>query len=610
MEDNVIYIAGNPDAYPVEYFDEQTGTYQGLIPELMDRFGAETGYDIRYYQPGSTDKRKGLANNRQVDVISGCKEGERFRHEEGQEVIALDLEGEGAGCWRLLLTEAAPESLKEELENYVSQISQETRMCILLETVAKEPAIDRRSMRFSCLGMMMVMIALVVAIVCLVRYYRRRLQRLEKSRETDEITGIGNQEYLERYYGQFINDKNKILYSLIYLYMDTMRMDRFGGRNATNVFLRHVAGKLQNQTADTDILARIADGGFILFRLSTNEEELEKWLNLLLDSIRDFPGESFPESVRRISAGVYRLRHTDYDLYEMISDTEQCALAAYRQEENIRFYTGELMQALWEERKLQADLRRGLDMREFQIYIQFCVKSTTGKVIGGEALSRWNHPERGLLVPEEFVPLMEREHLTMQMDYHALEDACAFLENLEIAGKKEFILFCNFSQETFSGWDFPRRCMEIIERYSFDRKRLIFEVVQGYGEYVQPVSQNIRRLRQNGIKIALTDNGVTSFMELQSCLPDILKLDRKLIESIGTTEGESVLRALLQICRELDIIALAKGVENDGQECFLREHSCDILQGFRFFKPVPEWEARRYLLSESGNDELAPSFKK
>lgn len=95
MEEIVIYVAGNPGSYPVEYYDSESGAYQGVIPELLRAFSQQSNYEIRYYEPGEEDRREQLASNFQVDLISGCDGSEQFRHKEGAELVVLETEEQG-----------------------------------------------------------------------------------------------------------------------------------------------------------------------------------------------------------------------------------------------------------------------------------------------------------------------------------------------------------------------------------------------------------------------------------------------------------------------------------------------------------------------------------
>lgn len=598
MEEIVIYVAGNPGSYPVEYYDSESGAYQGVIPELLRAFSQQSNYEIRYYEPGEEDRREQLASNFQVDLISGCDGSEQFRHKEGVELVVLETEEQGRRVqYQLWLTDAAPQSLAEDLRSFLSQVSQESKAGMLVEAAGAQPGQYRRQMRGGIIGLGIAVVLLAGLAAALLRKYRASKKQLRQQQERDELTGIGNIDYLERGCKALIGDQNRILYRMCYFYVDIERVERMSGRASADALLRHTAAVLSDYISQTDLLARVSDGGFAVLRLCAGQQELEEWLQLALGRLRSFSAEG-KTYAGQITAGVYPLKADDYHLDEILFQAAQSAQMACRQGEDFKICTDELQKALQEERQLQEDVRRGFECGEFQLYLQFYVDAKSKSILGGEALARWEHPERGFLAPGQFVPLMEKEGLIGQLDFYLLGLACAFLERLKRAGIEDFFLSCNFSRETLSRADFAERIREIIEKYEFERRHLIFEITESaaFGDAVA-ARENIAAIGQMGAQIALDDfgDGFTSFLDIQQSSPDVLKLDKALVDHIGTDFGDTVLRAMIGVGHELGLKVFAEGVEKEGQAQMLRDAGCDVLQGFLFHYPIPDWEAERKL---------------
>ena len=109
MEEAIIYVAGNPDLYPIEYYDPARESFQGAVPEFLAAFARQYGYDLRYFQPGTEDCRAELAENQQVDLISGCEAGSRYSHTAGEPVLLFTGEDDGAETsYALILTQVSP----------------------------------------------------------------------------------------------------------------------------------------------------------------------------------------------------------------------------------------------------------------------------------------------------------------------------------------------------------------------------------------------------------------------------------------------------------------------------------------------------------------------
>ena len=245
MEEVVIFVAGNPDLYPLEYYNAGTESYEGVIPELLARFSEQSRYQIQYLQPGGRDQRSSLAENRQVDLISGCAPGESFPHTDTDGITVVEaLEDGESVIYQLLFTDLAPESFQAELRQFFAQVSQEERTGLLLQV--REDVRDARSdlMRNGLIGLAVAILVLLAVLAAVICRYRRRLRRDEQSKETDEVTGIGNEAFLTHNYPLLVTDRTRILYTAVCFYTDTDKMDRLCGHGDTVQFLRHTAAIL------------------------------------------------------------------------------------------------------------------------------------------------------------------------------------------------------------------------------------------------------------------------------------------------------------------------------------------------------------------------------
>lgn len=596
MSKEVIYAAGNPDAYPIEYYDKDTESYQGLIPQLLAQFAEEHGCELRYYDDGEKDQREQLAQNRQVDIISGCVGTEQFSHTEKEKLVVLKSEQNGETVtYALMVSDVAPKDLNRELKSFLSGISQETKTGMLVESAADrtdgwEVAVP------ALISLALVIVFLFAALAAVIRKYRRRLKSMELSREVDGVTGLGNLEYLRRCFDGFLNDKNRILYTMFYFYEDTEKMENRSGRAETREFIRYTASVLQEYTSDTDILARVGEHGFALLRQSAGREEEEQWFQPILPRIQDFAREQGISA--GIAAGIYSLKADDRDLNVILSNAGQSAQIAYKAKEPYKLCTDEVLRRFAEEQRLQSEIRKGLEREEFQLYIQFYVDAHTYRIVGGEALSRWEHPQRGLLYPGQYIPLMEREELIDRLDYYTLDKVCRLLEDLQNTGIEDFFISCNFSRGTFSAEDFACRCEEVIKKYRFPRELLIFEITESYAvKNADVMKRNIKAIKEMGVSIALDDfgEGFTSFFDIQEYPLDGLKLDKQLIDNLGTNPGDSILRAMIWVGHQLGMTVLAEGVETEDQLRLLQEMACDVLQGYYFHHPIPDRDAEEKL---------------
>ena len=173
---------------------------------------------------------------------------------------------------------------------------------------------------------------------------------------------------------------------------------------------------------------------------------------------------------------------------------------------------------------------------------------------------------------------------------------------------------CNFARKTFCAPDFARRCVQVVERYSFPRKLLILEITESQQmdrAETEIMRRNIQQIRESGMRVIFDDFGVgfSSFHDLQTYPMDGLKLDKELVDNMHSEKGRLILHTLVDAGHRMGLTILAEGVEDEGQIETLRRLHCDAFQGFRFSVPLPEAEARRRVLNgerslkDRGHDE-------
>jgi len=247
------------------------------------------------------------------------------------------------------------------------------------------------------------------------------------------------------------------------------------------------------------------------------------------------------------------------------------------------------------------ELERGFANAEFQMYLHFYVAADTERLAGGEALCRWEHPERGVLAPAEFLPALIREGMLEQLDHLMLESACALLAELHRKQIDDFFVLCNFSDATVQREEFIDRCEFILKRHEFRRERLVFElgreaVLQCSG----PGGQRLWNLRESGIRFALgrISQNFMALLGLRRVMVDVLVFDPCMMEALGTDTGNVFLRSIIQAGHELGCRVFATGVERSEQASALQVIGCDLMQGYCFGKPLPAREAAKLLYTQ------------
>lgn len=591
-----VFVAGNPDLFPLEYYDKATGTFRGMIPELLEDFSEQNGYKIEYYLPGKKDLRKKLAENQQVDILSGCVSGESFLHTRKDAVVVLKSRREGEPIsYQLWVTDVAYPELLEDLNTFFAGVDQETLTELMVEATGERWEMPGWVMpTVAGLSLAVAALAGVIALKVLKKYRRTgRKQRREKKKPKPDILSL---ETLRELYPQAISENTRVLYCAVYVHVEAGPLVWAQGQNVSATFLKRLRETFRYTLKDTDIFAQVCENGFLLLRQSGSRKELEGWLTSALEHLtfNDKVEEHDPE----IYAGVYPLKNTDDDVEDILKKARQAVGQALGQNQPWQIFDSALQKRLNQEKEYRWDIIRGLEQEEFLLYVQFFMDAKTRKIVGGETLARWQHPQQGFLLPGRFVPVFERADMIDLLDFYILDKAAAFLEEICKEQTESFFLSCNFSRKTFAAEDFTERCKEILKRYQFPRERLMLEMTGSASvKETKLLKCNAQAMREYGVQIILDDfgHGFTSFFDLKDYRIDGLKLDRSLIRHLGAVEGEAILGSMIQVGHELKLTVLATGVEEEGQALCLNRLGCDAFQGYGFCRPLPHWEAERRL---------------
>lgn len=241
------------------------------------------------------------------------------------------------------------------------------------------------------------------------------------------------------------------------------------------------------------------------------------------------------------------------------------------------------------ERELESRIAEFMELDHFSLMIQPVVDLRTDAVCCGEVLSRLNHPERGVIFPDEFLPAIDSAGLYLQFDRYIFQKSCAWFSRSLEEEEKLDILSCNFSRKTLSEANVASQLVRIADSYGLPHNRLAVEITERERETdAQQFYSNLAQLKSAGFRIFLDDygNGVTSVKDLMQYPLDIVKIDRSLLLAAETEQGKAVYRALVAMAKELGDKVVCEGVETEEQRRFAREAGCHYGQGFLFFCPM------------------------
>ncbi|OSN86365.1 Phytochrome-like protein cph2 [Pseudomonas syringae pv. actinidiae] len=258
---------------------------------------------------------------------------------------------------------------------------------------------------------------------------------------------------------------------------------------------------------------------------------------------------------------------------------------------NFQFYQTDMNATALERLELESDLRHALEQQEFTLYYQPQFSGDGKRLTGAEALLRWRHPRRGLVPPNDFIPVLEELGLVVEVGDWVLTEACRQLKHWHQAKVRVPKVSVNISARQFSDGQLGKRIAHILEQTGLSPACLELELTESIlMREVNEAMQILDGLKNLGLSIAVDDfgTGYSSLNYLKQFPIDVLKIDRTFVDGLPSGEQDAqIARAIIAMAHSLNLSVIAEGVETHEQLEFLREHGCDEVQGFLFGRPMP-----------------------
>lgn len=420
----------------------------------------------------------------------------------------------------------------------------------------------------------------------------------------DPLTGLINRISLEERLEQSILSADREKQSVVIIFID---MDKFKDINDTkghdigDALLVEISKRLKNSVRESDIVARLGGDEFIIALTALDDKMLAvpiatfllhilgqpyKLSNYTVHSTPSMGISIYPDNGDTVTS---LLKHADTAMY----------YAKDKGRNNFQFFDDKMNQEISERIALEAELRHAIDEEQFILYYQPKVDSHNANIVGFEGLVRWQHPERGLVQPDKFIPICEELRLINPLGDWILNEACRQLAQWQTDGLSTISLSINLSLQQIQTRNFIPGITELINKYNIKPELLELEITESIAMHnPELIIEKLNALKKIGVKLAIDDfgTGYSSLMYLKKLPVDILKIDRAFVMDIDSDESDAqIVTATIALAHNLGLSVVAEGVEKQVHRDFLVEHKCDFLQGYFFSKPVPIAEATDYI---------------
>lgn len=368
----------------------------------------------------------------------------------------------------------------------------------------------------------------------------------------------------------------------------------FGQQMGDRVLGRFASTLLKLEKDNGYLVGRFGSDDFFLFMPDEDAQ-----IRQVYENVCAAISEVCPQANFRPVVGVCAAEKGETDAAMLCNNAQIAADAARgKEEERVRRFDHTMMHNIHRKQRLIADMKKALQDEGFTYFLQPKCNSVTGKIIGMEALARWEHPEIGSVSPAEFVPLMEQSGMITWLDRFVWEGACRTLHDWSAEGHKVVPISVNVSRQDFDAIDVPENFHQLVSRYSLDPRLIRVEITETmFAENMEEINQAVERLHQYGFTVLMDDfgSGYSSLNMLKDTNVDVLKLDMKFIKmNKGNREkGVQIVDSIVDMAHKLRIAIIAEGVENQEQIDMLRSMGCIYVQGYYFYKPLPVEEVCR-----------------
>jgi diguanylate cyclase (GGDEF)-like protein len=434
-----------------------------------------------------------------------------------------------------------------------------------------------------------------------------RLRKLVKEKTTelqqlayqDPLTGLPNRRYLQDRLPRtlYSNQKRKRISAFIYFDLDNFkRINDTIGHDVGDKVLALVADRLNKLKGRSDLVVRLGGDEFgILIGDISDQKEAEAHANKILESIRAPLKMDIKEYILSTSLGIAMIPEHGYDLVTIMQNADMALYQAKSKGKNqFSFYTEKMKISTHNLIQVEDDLSQALQENEFELYFQPQFDLKTNQVFGAEALIRWNHPEKGLIFPNDFIPLAENTGQIVALGYWVLENSIKYLAKRKREGKPDILLHINLASKQLSDPHFVTLVQELLIRYQVSATFIAFEITEtSILEDIHLARGLLQKLKDMGIGIAIDDfgTGYSSLAQLKNLPVDLLKIDRSFVMDLEKDpDDRKIVEAIIAMAHKLNIRVLAEGIETRAQWKMLAAFQCDFGQGFYVSKAVTEDE--------------------
>lgn len=411
----------------------------------------------------------------------------------------------------------------------------------------------------------------------------------------DVLTHFPNQHYFYENVEKIIYSSCNKNYNVIFFSIEQFRTinSLFGLKEVDNL-LKYIAVRMLEYLGDEiqSECCRLSSDNFVVCMPGTHKE-IEDFTQHLQWSVSLYP---YNYDIT-LAFGVYSINEDDImtrtpvnELLERAMTVQHTIKGNYKK--HIAFYDNDIKQLENREAFVTANMNEALETEQFVVYFQPKVNLETKEIVGSEALVRWKHPEKGMITPGVFIPVFEKNGFIIELDDYVIKHTCRIIREWLDKGMKVLPVSVNISRTNMYNSRLVDNILEYVNYYNIPKEYIQFELLESGFELTDYNMSNLmQRLKDKGFKILMDDfgSGYSSLNVLKTLPVDILKIDIEFLPAdMEDTKGVFILAAVVKMAKGLGMEIIAEGVETEKQLEVLEKIECPLVQGFYFYRPMPQ----------------------
>lgn len=434
-------------------------------------------------------------------------------------------------------------------------------------------------------------------------------ENMKKLAYTDYLTELPNRTaFTEMLDNIMITLRSEEIIALMDIDVDNFKnINDTLGHSYGDELLIDVTYRLKQAMDENDYLARIGGDEFVVLTQNMEdagvyEEKIKKIKNVF-----SYPFVlSTKEYFVTVSIGVAFAPKDGKTSQSLIKNVDSAMYVAKANGKNTHVYFEySFNEKLTEKIEMQSELRKALERNEFVLFYQAQMNLVTKKVVGFEALIRWNHPTKGMIYPDEFIYIAEETGLIVPIGKWVLRTACEQLKQWS-EQYPDVTMAVNLSARQFKDRDMVKMVYDAIEETGIDPNKLELEITESIAlDDIEYTISTIQELKKIGVSFSLDDfgTGYSSMNYLKKLPVSNLKIDKSFLDTVMEDQcDQKIIQTIIALARNLDLYVVAEGVESSEQEIFLKQANCDKAQGYLYSKPVPKEKAVLFLQNQDFNE--------